>query len=275
MESHRNHRVPIVVLLILGLASGVASADETSPPDFYERFTTTVVYSTPDAAVIEAETVAKHQPTTAAPSRKSGRSCRLQKIETGPSGPNNVSIPVPEGKQPYWVVCDGAEVGIVFRDINPTAGRPSVPPGDIAMDLREEIPMPQVVIRVNPDVGLVGTESWFWVEGYGGAPITHSTDAFGQMVEVVATPSRYEWSFGDGAVQTSQVLGRPYPNRSEIRHTYQRSSEASAEGFQVQVRFLFSVRYRVAGGPWVDVPGIMRSAQFRFRVQESQAVISR
>ena len=54
------------------------------------------------------------------------------------------------------------------------------------MHLRDQIPVPNVDIRINPDRGLVGVDSWFWIEGYDGSPIEESTDAFGQQVEVEA-----------------------------------------------------------------------------------------
>lgn len=175
----------------------------------------------------------------------------------------------------YSIYCDGEHVGFTWRPIDPDRPPGPTPPREVAMHLREEIPMPQVTIRVNPETGLVGTESWFWVEGYEGAPITESTDAFGELVEVEASVDRYEWSFGDGKTQRSSSLGRPYPERSGVRHLYERSSARLADGYQVQVRFLFSVRYRVAGGEWSQLPGITRTVSFRYPVKESQAVISR
>jgi hypothetical protein len=143
------------------------------------------------------------------------------------------------------------------------------------MRLRDEIPIPQVTIEMNPQPGLVGVESWFWIDGYDGSPVTHSTDAFGRLVKVEASVLRYEWSFGDGSKLVGHSVGDPYPQRSDVRHVYERSSLGLPSGYPVEVAFVFSVRYRVGGGGWIDLPGITRVAQAVYPVQESQAVIGR
>src|SRR6266511_2739095 len=146
-------------------------------------------------------------------------------------------------------------------------------PETIAMHLRNEIPVPNVEIEINPGRGLVGLESWFWLEGYDGSPIEDSTDAFGQLVEVEARVKRYEWSFGDGNTIAARTPGRSYPHRSQIRHVYERSSAGLPSGFPIEVTFAFNVRYRVDGGGWIEIPGISRVAETSYRVRESQAVI--
>lgn len=143
------------------------------------------------------------------------------------------------------------------------------------MQLRDEVPMPTVGIHANPGVGLVATESWFWIEGYSGEPITSSTDAFGRPIEVEAKAERYEWHFGDGSSLVTTSPGRSYPQRSEVRHIYERSSAGTEGGYLVQARFVFSVQYRVGGGAPIELPGIIRTAAFRYPVRESQAVIAR
>jgi hypothetical protein len=178
---------------------------------------------------------------------------------------------------PYLLWCDDELVGLVWVTVG--EGGDPVPDGanpeEVAMRLREQIPIPNVSIDMNPELGLVGVESWFWIEGYDGSPITDSTDAFGRLVEVEAQVLRYEWSFGDGATIVGSTVGSPYPERSDIRHVYERSSLGHPGGYQVQVGFVFSVRYRVDGGGWIDLPGITRVAQASYPVRESQAVIGR
>jgi hypothetical protein len=53
----------------------------------------------------------------------------------------------------------------------------------------------------------------------------------------------------------------------------QRSSLGPARGYAVEAGFVFSVRYRVGGGGWLELPGIERVAQAEYPVRESQAVI--
>lgn len=210
-----------------------------------------------------------------APSVKATRrkQCRLEP-DTANVGFANVSMyAAHEGENLFYLYCDGQYVGVVWRKIDPDPrpGR-SMTPGDVAEHLRDEIPMPKVNVRINPDVGLVGAESWFWIEGYSGEAITNSTDAFGRAVEVEARAIHYEWSFGDGSTSAASTPGTAYPEKSQIRHVFQR---ASSGGYAIGVRFTFAVRYRVDGGAWTELPGISRTATATYRVKESQAVISK
>ncbi|MGZ8766665.1 MAG: hypothetical protein ACXW2C_13335, partial [Acidimicrobiia bacterium] len=51
-------------------------------------------------------------------------------------------------------------------------------------------------------------------------------------------------------------------------HRYERRSEP--EGFTVAVGFSFSVRYRVNGGPWIELPSVARDAARAYEVVESR-----
>jgi hypothetical protein len=107
-------------------------------------------------------------------------------------------------------------------------------PQAIALGLWAELPLPQLQLGMNPQLGLVAVPTWFWVAGYDGAPLPLAQtlllprqacqpvverDARGAValdsqghpssheacrtrydsltVEVVAWPARYEWDFGD------------------------------------------------------------------------------
>lgn len=249
-------------------------AQESQAPPDRVRDLRVDVHTEPSAAVVEAvstESTPGRVPATVAGRRK----CYLEPSTNIGYGTAQLWASHPNDML-YLIVCDGRSMGFVWKPIDPNRplGRP-IPPEEVALHLREEIPVPQAGVRANPDKGLVGTESWFWIEGYSGRPISDSTDAFGQPVEIEASVTRYDWSFGDGVVFSSDSIGSAYPNRSEIRHTYERSSAATGVGYPVRVNFVFAVRYRVAGGPWIDLPGISRTAGFRYPVQETQAVISR
>ena len=116
---------------------------------------------------------------------------------------------------PYLLWCGNEMRGLVWLDLNAGGDpAPALDPQTIAMHLRDEIPVPNAEIRINPNRGLVGVDSWFWIDGYDGSPIEESTDAFGQLVEVEARVTRYEWSFGDGETLVAKTLGRSYPHRS-------------------------------------------------------------
>jgi hypothetical protein len=87
---------------------------------------------------------------------------------------------------------------------------------------------------------------------------------------VEATPTSYRWTFGDGASLMSAGLGRAYPARSPIAHTYQ----TAREEVTVHCRFGFAVRWRTGGGPWAPLPPLARIANTTLEVAESQTVIA-
>ena len=76
-----------------------------------------------------------------------------------------------------------------------------------------------------------------------------------------------------GESLVARTVGQSYPDRSQIRHVYERSSAGLASGFPVQVTFSFVVRYRVSGGGWIELPSISRVAETSYPVRESQSVI--
>lgn len=277
MEDHRGHRVRrLVVLSVVLLAtSGQAAAQEQDSGPFEPWPSTVSVSTNPDAVVVESQGGGTAPGGTGTQASGGGSNCWVE----GPGNIGMASVDLVSQEPnllPYTLICDGEAVGVVWLPIDGGGGpvAPALSPREIAMNLRERIPIPSVTIKINPERGLVGVESWFWIEGYDGEPITESTDAFGGRVDVEARVQRYEWSFGDGKGMKTENPGRPYPERSDVRHMYERSSLGHDRGYPVEVGFFFSVRYRVDGGGWIDLPGIERVAEARYPVRESQAVIS-
>jgi hypothetical protein len=247
-----------------------ASGDE--PDDEQFRFApTTVVQTNSNAIVVSAD---QRGTISGISSSSGGSNCRLEVVGTiGEIFVESFGTQLDQGLDPYLLWCGDEMRGLVWLD--PDAGSPAqqMDPQTIAMHLRDEIPVPRAEIRINPTRGLVGVDSWFWLDGYNSSPIEESTDAFGRRVEVEARVTRYEWSFGDGKTLVAKTVGREYPHRSQIRHVYERSSAGLASGFPVQVTFSFLVRYRVDGGGWIELPSISRVAQASYPVRESQSVI--
>src|SRR6266511_3289565 len=270
MESHRHRLVPVAAVLLLVASGSSASAQEHDPPPLDEP-ATVVVDTGSDSVEVEANA----QATIAGTAGSGGGSgCWLDPVTNiGQAFYDSFKQQLSGGLTPFFLWCKKDMRGLVWLDMsggNPVA---AVDPETIAMHLRDEIPVPRAEIGVNPDRGVVAVESWFWVDGYDGSPIEDSTNAFGQLVHVQARVTRYDWSFGDGSTVAATTPGRPYPERSEIRHIYQRSSVGYPSGYAVKVAFVFDVRYRVAGGRWIELPGITRVAEESYRVRESQAVI--
>jgi hypothetical protein len=277
MEDRPNHRVQVTIAaiataLMLLIPPAVADDHEDEPFDWPSTIT---VETNPDAVVVESEV---HGTLSGAPGVQafgSGSDCSLRGM--------NISYELwqetlrRDNQLPYLFWCGDELIGLVWVTLGED-GEPAgnvASPEEVAMRLRDQIPIPNVNITMNPELGLVGMESWFWIEGYDGSPITDSTDAFGSLVEVEAQVLRYEWSFGDGSTLMGRTTGNPYPERSDIRHVYEKSSLGHPIGYQVEVAFVFSVRYRVDGGGWIELPGITRVAQAVYLVRESQAVIGR
>lgn len=286
MENLGDHRsqlsrilTGLMAVLVLGTPGSVAAQQGDEPFDWP---TTIEVDTNPDSVVVDAETGG------AAPGGGGGSSggggpapsCYLRAVPTEEwtDGIQMEYWRFRMQRAPYYVTCHGEITGVVWIEIaldEPGTGDESGDPRAVAMRLRDEIPVPRASIHVNPEHGLVGVESWFWIEGYDGVPISDSTDAFGSLVEVEARVTSYEWSFGDGTTIASATAGSAYPERSEVRHVYERSSAGMPGGYPVEVTFVFEVRYRVDGSGWSILPGISREVRADYPVRESQAVIHR
>ena len=146
-------------------------------------------------------------------------------------------------------------------------------PIDLARQARDRLPVRGSRIKSNPHRGLVGVRTWFWIES-GDRVLAESLSAFGVRVDVQASPDRYQWTFGDGTERTTSSPGQPYPQRSPVTHTYERSSAGLDAGYEVTVTTVYQVRWRVGGGEWRALPGISRTSTRFHRVAESQAVNS-
>jgi hypothetical protein len=173
----------------------------------------------------------------------------------------------------YSITCGSyTDVRLLRTGANgqPLQPGPTVDPFQLALSARDRLPVPSGGIGANPTRSLVGLPTWFWYTGYDGRPLTRTVSAFGVTVEVEATPTGYRWSFGDGTTMTSEGLGRAYPARSPISHTYQ----AARQGVTATCMFAFAVRWRIGGGPWAPLPPLSRTASATLEVAESQTVIA-
>lgn len=180
----------------------------------------------------------------------------------------------------------------------PAGGGITIDPRDVALDALSRVPLPNIQIRMNPSLGLVALPGWFWVEGYDGRPFGTSRTvdippAVGADVPADLVPAddarrrgssitvdvrvwaaKYEWSFGDGASVVTRSLGKPYPQESDIQHTYEYSSLRFPGGFPVRLTVEYAAEYRVDGGPPQPLPPIRRTYEAGYRVQEVQPVLT-
>src|SRR6202521_501924 len=190
--------------------------------------------------------------------------------------------PLHPGDAPWIVQCSDGFFGVTWvpTDANPVdvqvvVGPPApIDPVSIAAELRDHLPVPNVAISANPGTGLVALPSWFWIDGYDGAPISSSDTLGGVTVEVQIVPRRYTWSFGDGATLETSSPGKAYPAQSDVQHAYEQSSFGAGGAFAVTVEINFSAQYRVNGGAWQTLDAITRSFRSDYPVQQLQSVLT-
>jgi hypothetical protein len=159
--------------------------------------------------------------------------------------------------QPIWVAPDDVV------DLDAAAGAE-------AERYVEDVLGPGVRIGVNPaGRGLVGLDSWFWVEGFDGSITNPPISAFGVTIEVRMSSGSVTWDFGDGDSVVGD-LGRAYPEESTVQHVHQRDGT-----FTIAATIDLVPEYRVDGGPWLTLPSLQATATVVHEVEERQAVITR
>jgi len=197
---------------------------------------------------------------------------------------------------PFAVSCDDGYFGIAWVPVD-APGDPdvvvevlpedAVDPEAVAQSLLGLVPLPPITVGANPGTGLVAMPSWFWVDGYDGSPLYGSEALGNTTVEVEITPQRYDWHFGDGGFVSAGSLGRPYPDESDIQHTYEQSSLVAGGQFEVRLEITFAGQFRVITeeddgegnivvtvGDWEPLDPMVRSFVAPYPVQQLQSVLT-
>lgn len=300
----------ILLSLILGLAAAVLPIRpcilhaQTPPPGApftpgsnIPQVAVVGIRTGPDGVVVVIRTVDRQPgqpgtnpvaPVAAAPSNSGSGAprCTVGPLNIGnasASGWFGAQAPDRPGEAPHALYCDGNFQGVIWLPTTTNAsnvrvveepGGPSVDPLTLARGLLDQIPLPTIRLRFNPDTGLVALPSWFWIEGYDGEPIRRLSRLGNYVVEVELAPSSYRWSFGDGATLATKSVGKPYPQESDVRHTYERSSLGAGGSFAVTMELTFLVRFRVNGGGWQTLAPIARSYSAPYPVQQVQSILT-
>src|ERR671923_664680 len=144
MEARSDHRIRRLIGLTLALSlwgsPAVADHHFTWPTDI-------VVQTNPDAVVVESSTGAS-APGGTGTQASGGSNCYAE----GPGNIGSASIDLvnQSNSLPYALVCDGETVGVIWLPIDGGGGAPApaLSPRDIAMSLRDRIPIPDVTIAV-------------------------------------------------------------------------------------------------------------------------------
>ena len=100
-----------------------------------------------------------------------------------------------------------------------------------------------------PQYTLVNLDTTFYTTP---APIDRSLTIIGYAVDVHIEPTTYTWNWGDGSSDTTTTPGQPYPN-TDVTHTYVHATREGPSN-QLSVDVTYTIRYRVDGGEWLEVP---------------------
>ena len=155
----------------------------------------------------------------------------------------------PPGQTGYYVYDSTGSFAGVLCVPTTTTGTP----GELALaqQASSRQAWPQLTVGVNPDRGLTGLASWFWLTPPN-ATMAPATAAAGPLtVTVRASLIDVLWDFGDGVRTDSGLsLGQAYPRQSTISHVYQTDTYQQPGGYQAGATLRFGVWYSVNAGPW-------------------------
>jgi hypothetical protein len=144
----------------------------------------------------------------------------------------------------------------------------AVSPLQLAEEANARQPWPNLLVSVNPAVGLTGLATWFWCAG-NAAMVDASASAGPLTVTVHATMTDVTWRFGDG-LGASGDLGRAFPTPSDIQHVYQTDSIGLGQGYQLIASVRWRVSFSVNGGPFSDLGFKTRDYTRSYLVQQLQ-----
>ena len=292
----------LFALLVLGLAwAGAGTARGESPGDPAkpgsgrpETSVVVTVESGPEGVTIyiESETRTPGDPgepgspgSPGSPGAPDPPACTAAPVNVADTSADWVTKGLEDnpGTFPWAATCDNGHFAIAWVPTNApgtpdvVSGAPPIPPVDpelVRASALRIVGLPQVSVGANPGAGLAGMESWFWVRGYSGGTLRGSAALDRSHVEVEITPASYRWSFGDGASLRTHSAGRAYPARSDIRHTYARSSAGAGGTFTVRLEITWSARYSENGGAWLALDPITRTYALSYPVRQLQSVLT-
>ena len=86
---------------------------------------------------------------------------------------------------------------------------------------------------------------------------TFNITLLGTPIEVEATPTSFNWDWGDGQTFDTTDPGAPYPNYT-VSHPY----EVTGDGYVIKLRTSWSARWRIAGqAQWHQVNGTVTTTE--------------
>ena len=268
MES-RIHRSLVATLVLLLLGASPAQAEDrgadTSARSSDEGVEVTITVGEDGEARVGAGSAGRRG--------GSGDTCEWRVTPypfTGADPPARYGRPPSPEHRLYLVFCDDEFVDAAW--LGPSDDAPPVVDTEgLARTVVENVPVDLFTIDVRPEGRAVtGIPSYFWVEGYDGAPITDSIANGPVTVAVEITLGTVTWDFGDGTPPVTAGLGQAWPERSEIRHAYRNRG-----AYDVTVTITMPATFTVNGGDATALEPITRTATIPYVVDEVQAVRDR
>lgn len=142
---------------------------------------------------------------------------------------------------------DGEVYGETCLSDAQAGGLGAITPGLVLREFRR-LSWPESPLSIQPP-GLrtaVNFPTYYYTDNT--APSTRTVELLGQSVQIEATPTSYVYRFdGADAVETSSP-GGPYPG-GDVVHEYTYEGTASPA-----LDTVYSGRYRVNGGRWIEIP---------------------
>jgi hypothetical protein len=142
---------------------------------------------------------------------------------------------------------DGVVYGETCLSEAQAGGLGAITPGMVLREFRR-LSWPESPLSIEPP-GLrtaVNLPTYHWTDNT--RPTTQTVEIIGQQVVIEASPTSYVyWFDGQDAVETSSP-GGPYPG-GDVVHEYRSEGSASPS-----IDTVYSGRYRVNGGRWIDIP---------------------
>jgi hypothetical protein len=175
----------------------------------------------------------------------------------------------PPGQTGYYVYDSTGSFAGVLCVPTTTTGTP----GELALaqEASSRQAWPRLTVGVNPDRGLTGLASWFWLTPSTATMPPASATAGPLTVTVRASLIDVLWDFGDGGRTDSGLsFGQAYPHQSSIGHVYQTDTYQEPGGYQVAATLRFGVWYSVNAGPWRFLGTKAKSYALSYAVNQIQ-----
>jgi len=134
----------------------------------------------------------------------------------------------------------------------------------------QHLTWPRSTLSLQPPDGvtLVGFHTNFFTTNT--KATTKTVNLLGQRIQIQATPTSYDWQFGDGTHQATSTPGAAYPDLL-VTHAYTHTGTV-----RPAVATTYTGRYRLGTGPWQPIPGTLTLAgpTTRLEIREARGALT-